>query len=215
MLRIGNKPLVYLITAGEATENNFSESTRQILDLIKAAVNVKISLVQIREKQLSARRVFELAAKASQITRNTETKLLINDRSDVALAARADGVHLTSNSLSTKIVRRNFPKNFIVGISAHKIEDVLKAKREAADFAAFSPIFATPNKGEPQGLEKLREVCQTVEPFPVVALGGIDETNFESAIKAGAQGVAAIRLLNNVERLFRFAEKAGKLEIRQ
>lgn len=182
------------------------------MDLIKSAVEAEISLVQIREKQLSARCVFELAGKASQITRNTATKLLINDRADIALAADADGVHLTADSLSAKIIRRNFPKNFIIGASAHTLEDVLRAKNEAADFATFSPIFSTPNKGEPQGSGKLREVCAAAKPFPVIALGGVDETNFESALKVGAQGVAAIRLFNDVERLFRFAGKAREFE---
>ena len=182
------------------------------MDLIKAAVEAEISLVQIREKQLSARRVFELAGQASQITRNTATKLLINDRADIALAADADGVHLTADSLSAKNIRQNFPGNFIIGVSTHTLEDVLRAKNEGADFATFSPIFRTPNKGEPQGLAKLREVCAAAKPFPIVALGGIDETNFELAIKAGAQGVAAIRLFNDVERLFRFAGKAREFE---
>ena len=194
------------------SDNNFSEASRRILDLIKAAVEAEIPLVQIREKQLSARRIFELARKASQITRNTATKLLINDRADIALAADADGVHLTADSLSAKIIRQNLPGNFIIGVSAHTLEDVLRAKSEEADFAAFSPIFPTPSKGEPQGLEKLREVCAVAKPFPIVALGGIDETNFESALKVGAQGVAAIRLFNDVERLFRFAGKAREFE---
>ena len=212
MLPFSSKPLLYLITPGAATNNNFSDASRGILNLIKAAVEAEISLVQIREKQLSARRIFELAGKASQITRNTATKLLINDRADIALAADSDGVHLTPDSLSAKIIRQNFPENFIIGVSAHTLEDVLRARNEAADFATFSPVFSTPNKGEPQGLEKLREVCAAAKPFPVVALGGIDETNYESALKVGAQGVAAIRLFNDVERLFRFAGKAREFE---
>ncbi|HEX8399619.1 MAG TPA: thiamine phosphate synthase [Pyrinomonadaceae bacterium] len=212
MLPFSSNPLIYLITTGAASDNNFSEASRRILNLIKAAVEAEIPLVQIREKQLSARRIFELAGKASQITRNTATKLLINDRADIALAAEADGVHLTAGSLSAKIIRQNFPENFIIGVSAHTLEDVLRAKNEAADFATFSPIFSTPNKGEPQGLAKLREVCAAAKPFPIVALGGIDETNFESALKVGAQGVAAIRLFNDVERLFRFAGKAREFK---
>ncbi|HEX9930138.1 MAG TPA: thiamine phosphate synthase [Pyrinomonadaceae bacterium] len=213
MLPFSSKPLLYLITPGATSDNNFSETSRRILDLIKSAVEAEIPLVQIREKHLSARRIFELAGKASQITRNTRTKLLINDRADIALAADADGVHLTADSLSAKIIRQNFPKNFIIGVSAHTLEDVLRVKSEGADFATFSPIFSTPNKGEPQGLEKLREVCAAAKPFPIVALGGVDETNFESALKVGAQGAAAIRLFNDVERLFRFAGKAREFEI--
>ncbi|MDQ4123724.1 MAG: thiamine phosphate synthase [Acidobacteriota bacterium] len=212
MLPHNEKPFLYLITKGKANDNNFSEASRQILDLIKAAVEAEISFVQIREKQLSARRVFELSRKASQITQNSATKLLINDRADIAFAAFADGVHLTAGSLPAKIIRQNFPENFIIGVSAHTPAEILNAKNERADFATFSPIFLTPNKGEPQGLEKLREVCSTVKPFPVIALGGVDETNFESVLKVGARGVAAIRLFNNAERLFKFAGKAREFK---
>lgn len=208
MLPQTKTPLVYLITTGEATNDNFPEAGDRILEIIRTSVEAGISLVQIREKSLNARLLFELARQAAEITSGTNTKLLINDRADVALASGADGVHLTSNSISAKVIRDNFPQNFIIGLSCHSLREVLRTKTECADFAAFSPVFASPNKGEPQGLEKLREVCKAAKDFPIIALGGIDETNFETALEAGASGVAAIRLLNDVERLSRFAEKA-------
>ena len=211
-LQHSKTPLVYLITQGATTNDNFSIESKRILDLIKAAVEAKISLVQIREKQLNARLLFDLVCRAALITKNSETALLVNDRADIALAAKADGVHLTANSLSAKIIRQNFPANFIVGISAHSLADVLQAKNEAADFATFSPIFSTPNKGEPQGLKKLGKVCAEAREFPIIALGGIDETNFESALAVGARGAAAIRSFNDVERLSRFAGKAREFK---
>jgi len=199
------KPLIYLITDGATTAENFIEKKSQILKLIKTAVQTKISLIQIREKNLSARLVFELASEAAELTRKTATKLLVNDRADIALAANADGVHLTSRSLSAEIIRQHFPKDFIVGVSAHTIEATENAKIQGADFATFSPIFFSPGKGEPQGIEKLREVCALVKPFPVVALGGICETNFTQVLKAGASGFAAIRFLNNEKNLGKLA----------
>ena len=195
------KPLIYLITDGATTADNFIEKKSQILKLIKTAVQTKISLIQIREKKLSARLVFELVSEAAKLTQNTATKLLVNDRADIALAANADGVHLTSRSFSTDIIRQYFPKDFVIGVSAHTIEAAENAKIQGADFATFSPIFFSPAKGEPQGIEKLREVCALVKPFPVVALGGIDETNFTQVLKAGASGFAAIRFLNNGKNL--------------
>jgi len=191
------KPLIYLITGGETTAENFAEKKAQILNLVRVAVQGKISLIQIREKQISARLIFEIASEAARLTQNTETKLLINDRADIALAANADGVHLTARSLFADVIKENFPENFIVGASAHTIEAVENAKRQGADFATFSPIFLSPGKGEPQGIEKLREVCERLQPFPVVALGGIDETNFTQVLAAGASGFAAIRFLND------------------
>ena len=196
-----SKPLIYLITDGEATNQNFPEKKTKILKLIETAVQTKISFIQIREKRLSARLIFRLVAEAAKLTKNTATKLLVNDRADIALAANADGVHLTSLSLSAETIRRSFPKDFIVGVSAHKIEEAEIAKKQNADFVTFSPVFSSPGKSEPQGAEKLREVCERLKPFPVVALGGINETNFAEVLEAGARGFSAIRFLNDEENL--------------
>lgn len=198
------EPLIYLITDGETTAENFNEKSLQTLEIIEKAVEVEIPLIQIREKKLSAKLVYELVSKASKITKNSKTKLLVNDRADIALAAEADGVHLPANSFSAKNIRATFPPDFIIGVSAHNFEEVEKAKLSKADFATFSPIFATASKakyGAPQGVAKLREIVETVEKFPVIALGGINENNFDEALKSGAKGIAAIRFLNDAENL--------------
>ena len=197
------QPLIYLITDGEMTAQNFAEKSAETLNLITKAIEAKISLIQIREKQLSAKLVFELALQAAKITKNSDTKLLINDRADIALAANADGVHLTANSLSAEIIRANFPKDFIIGVSAHTLEKANEAKENGADFATFSPIFYSPNKGKPVGLDALREVCAKLKPFPIIALGGIDETNYREVLQI-ANGFAAIRFLKDVENLHKF-----------
>jgi len=141
-----SKPILYLITEGKATVENFSKQKSRILEIIKTASKNEISLIQIREKHLSARLVFELASEAAKITNKTDTKLLINDRADIALAANADGVHLTENSISAEIIRKNFPKGFIIGVSTHSLASAEIARQQAADFVTFSPIFASPNK---------------------------------------------------------------------
>jgi thiamine-phosphate pyrophosphorylase len=202
-----NKPLIYLITEGAATVENFPVQKRRILEIIHFAVKVNTSLIQIREKLLTAKLVFELTREAAQITKNTNTKLLVNDRADIAFAADADGVHLTENSLSAGIIRRNFGNNFVIGVSAHTIETAESAKRETADFVTFSPVFDTPHKGKPQGLEKLREVCEKLKPFLIIALGGIDETNYRQVLENGASGFAAIRFLNDAENLQKLTDK--------
>jgi thiamine-phosphate pyrophosphorylase len=198
---------IYLITEGESTQQNFPQKKPQILNLIKIAVSAGINLIQIREKKLPARFVYELASEAVKITQKSQTKILINDRADIAFAAKADGVHLTSTSIPTKIVRANFPKEFIIGVSTHTIEEAENAKKDGANFVTFSPIFATPSKekyGKPQGLENLREVCEKLENFPVIALGGIDETNYKQVLENGASGFAAIRFLNDEKNLVKF-----------
>lgn len=189
----------YLITDGTFTKNNFAEKKSQMLGLIRRAIERKISLIQIREKLLPARLTFELAIDAVRLTKYSETtKLLINDRADIALAADADGVHLTAHSVSTDQIRRHFPKKFIIGVSTHSMEKARLARRGGADFVTFSPIFATPSKNNVAGLKKLSEVCRDLQPFPVIALGGINRNNYKSVLEAGAAGFAAIRFLNEV-----------------
>jgi len=198
---VNSFPLIYLITDGEMTAQNFSQKKSQTLELIEIAARNNISLIQIREKKLSARLVFELAREAVNLTQNTVTKLLVNDRADIALAANADGVHLTARSLSAGAIRRAFPKDFIIGVSTHTIEEAGNAKNQTADFVTFSPIFSMPNKDKFQGIENLREVCEKLKPFPVIALGGIDETNYKSVLENGASGFAPIRFLNDAENI--------------
>ena len=198
------KPFVYLITDGETNDANFVEKSARTLRTVEIAVQNNISLIQIREKQLNAKFVFEFARKAVEIAEKSQTKILINDRADIALAANADGVHLTAKSIPIEIIRKNFPPDFIIGVSTHTIEEAETAKDQKADFVTFSPIFQTASKikyGAPQGLEKLREVCEKLKPFPVVALGGIDEANYKQILENGASGFAAIRFLNEAENL--------------
>ena len=196
-----DKPVIYLITKGEATAPNFGEKSREILDIIRVAVEEKVSLVQLREKNLPARLLFELTNEAAAITRVSSTRLLVNDRADIAVAAKADGVHLAANSIPSSVIRRHFPKNLIIGVSTHTNEEAINASANRADFVVFGPVFATPDKGEPQGTAKLSEVCKALLPFPVLALGGIDESNVQSVLEAGASGFAAIRSLNDPDSL--------------
>jgi thiamine-phosphate pyrophosphorylase len=202
--------LIYLITKGEATAENFREKSSEILSIVEKAVRAEISLIQIREKNITAGQVFELASRAARLTRNSNTKLLLNDRADIALASGADGVHLTAKSLRAEVVRRNFGVRFIVGVSAHSLEDIREAKFAGADLATFSPVFKTASKaqyGAPQGLEKLREAVAEAGDFPIIALGGIDARNFSEALRAGAKGIAAISFLNDAENLPEIAKK--------
>ncbi len=192
--------LIYFITQGKTTDQNCAEKRVSVLDLIKVAVETKIPLVQIREKQLSARNVFELASEAAKIAKNSDTKILVNDRADIAIAAKADGVHLTANSISVREIRRSFPKNLIVGASVHSLEEADDAKRFGADFAVFGPVFQTPGKGVPKGVNALHEICERLKPFPIIGIGGVDESNYREILRI-ANGFAAIRFLNSAENL--------------
>jgi len=194
-------PIIYLITTGEATTENFDRASRKILDIIGIAAEAGVSIIQLREKHLSARLLFELAVDAAKITRRTSTRLLVNDRADIALAAKADGVHLAASSLPVKVIRENCPSDFTIGVSTHSLEAARSAADNGADFVVFGPVFETPGKGEPQGVERLAEICGALYPFPVIGLGGIGETNYSTVLEAGASGFAAISLLNNPKKL--------------
>lgn len=146
--------------------------------------------------------LFELAQRAVALTRGSETRLLVNDRFDIARAAGADGVQLTTQSLPASIVRQTCGEDFLIGVSTHSLEEARNASEMGADFVVFGPVFETESKrifGPPQGLEKLREVTSALKDFPVVAIGGIDLENRSECLRAGASGIAAIRLFNNMD----------------
>ena len=164
---------------------------------MEAVVAAGIPLVQLREKSLTARMLYELTTRAAAIAKDSSTRLLVNDRFDIARAAGADGVHLTSRSLPTNIVRSICGDDFLIGVSTHSLEEALRAREENADFIVFGPVFETPSKqiyGAPQGLEKLREVTNALDGFPVLAIGGINLDNTADCLSAGASGIAGISL---------------------
>jgi thiamine-phosphate pyrophosphorylase len=148
--------------------------------------------------------LFELVARAAEITRGSKTRLLVNDRSDIALAAGADGVHLTAQSLPVAVVRAICGKEYLIGVSTHSLDEARAARAAGADFIVFGPVFETESKrayGEPQGLNKLAEVTRALGEFPVLAIGGITLANVVECFQAGASGVAAISMLNDAEKL--------------
>ena len=136
------------------------------------------------------------------------TRILVNDRLDVALAVSAAGVHLGEQSLPVAAVQRwrkagPAPTGFLLGASCHSLEAAVEADRAGADYIFFGPVFATPSKaafGPPQGLDPLAEVCQSVR-IPVLAIGGVTLETAAACLAAGASGLAAIRLDRKSTRL--------------
>jgi len=186
--------------------NPASEDFQMVLALVRAAARARVSLIQLREKNLPARLLYELSTACAQLTRGTQTRLLVNDRADIARAAGADGVHLTTRSVEAAIIRRAFGEGFLIGVSTHSLAEARAARDSGADFAVFGPIFDTPSKrahGQPLGLEKLREASRALSPFPLIAIGGIARENVSEALRAGASGIAAIRLFGDTHNLAR------------
>jgi thiamine-phosphate pyrophosphorylase len=171
-------------------------------------VSARIDFVQIREKELNTSVLYQLVVDAVGITKGSSTKLLVNDRSDIAAATGADGVHLTRQSLPTEVVRRTFGEEFLIGVSTHSAPEAIVASQSGADFAVFGPVFETASKseyGEPQGIANLDKVCSAVGSFPVLALGGVTIEKVEACLAAGAQGVAGISMFGNPEQLTQIA----------
>lgn len=165
-----------------------------LLSAVESALEAGVRSVQLREKDLSDPELLPIARDLRQLTRTYQARLLINDRVDVALAVRADGVHLGNHSLPTAKVREQIGPDLLIGVSTHSAAEIERAARQGADFVTFGPVYATPSKaafGPPQGLTALSMACQ-VSPIPVFALGGITAENAAATRAAGAHGIALI-----------------------
>ena len=160
-----------------------------LLAHVNAAIRTGVDMIQVREKDLDARALYELVCQIRDAAAGTKTKILVNDRLDIALAANLDGVHLPANGLPASRVR---PLVRIMGCSTHSLEEGLEAERVGADYVIFGAVFDTPGKG-PVGLDALRTVCAAVK-IPVLAIGGITHENTSQILDAGGSGIAAIRL---------------------
>ena len=196
------RPAWYAISSGLTTSKTTPDGREieYLLSFVELAVTLGHPLFQIREKELPVRVLYELVVRAAELTRGTSTRLLVNDRFDVARAAGADGVHLTETSLPPRVVRETCGAEFVIGVSTHSLESARAARDGGADFVVFGPVFETESKrafGPPQGLKKLREVASALEVFPVLAIGGINVDNAFSCFKVGASGIAGISWFNN------------------
>jgi thiamine-phosphate pyrophosphorylase len=208
--------LLYYITDRSVFRGDESARRKCVLEKIAEAARADIDFIQLREKDLPTRELELFAHEAVAVlnklrTENREliTKLLINSRTDVALATGTDGVHLRSDDISPVQVRALWAKaqgvpaheglqqTPLIAVSCHTLEEMKQAQQYGANFAVFAPVFE--KKGaEPAGLDRLRLACQST--IPVLALGGITLENAEACLKEGAAGIAAIRLFqeNNV-----------------
>jgi len=210
--------LLYYITDRSAFPGDERSRRRHLLDKIAEAASAGIDFIQLREKDLPTRELESLAHEAMCIISQEEkrttghspmpTALLINSRTDVALAAKAAGVHLPTNDISPQEVRTAWqetcsggrlapevsPRNPLITVSCHSPGEVAQAAANQATLAVFAPVFEKKDSltTNPTGLEALRQACRA--KIPVLALGGVTLQNAESCLQAGAAGIAAIRL---------------------
>ena len=162
------------------------------LEVAARACRDGVEMIQIRAKQLSARDLDALVRTLLRVARNTS--VLVNTRTDVALACGAHGVHLPAGSMSPETIRRIAPAEFLIGVSCHTLDELQAAEREGADFAVYGPVFPSVTKSlSPIGIEAFREAVASVQ-LSVYALGGVTAENAPQCIQAGAAGVAGISL---------------------
>jgi len=162
---------------------------------LERAIACGVDMVQIREPDLSARDLFLLTRCVVESAATSACNLLVNDRVDIA-AVRGTGVHLTTRSMRPAVVRRVFGDELLMGVSTHNVDEVQEAEDAGADFVVFGPVYETGTKkqyGPPVGLGSLTEVCSRFQ-VPVLALGGINESNFREALSTGAAGIAGISI---------------------
>ena len=213
---MADRCLLYYITDRSQFRGDEPARRHALLAKVAEAARAGIDYIQLREKNLSARDLESLAREAMQIICDQElatgnqqlpTALLINSRTDVALAAKAAGVHLRFRDLTPQAVRTLWekcgagtparelsPRDPQISVSCHSSQEVLQAATNQATFAVFAPVFEKQDSPDrtPAGLDKLREACGA--PIPVLALGGVTLQNAHSCLAAGAAGIAAIRL---------------------
>jgi thiamine-phosphate pyrophosphorylase len=216
-----------------------SDLSSALVQTIATLASAGVDWIQLREKHMSARDLSSLAREASRQPaaqpgrERPKPCVIVNDRLDVAIAERADGVHLGENGLPVDeaklflesreaeqaaraglftptvvgpvtaprplVTNQPAPVNFLLGVSCHSVEGATSAARDGASYVFFGPVFATPSKagmGKPQGVAGLAEACRSVS-IPVLAIGGITLENAAACIKAGAAGIAAIRLFQD------------------
>jgi len=168
--------------------------SRDVLDVIRQAVEGGVTAVQLRAKDIDAKRYIELSRQAAALLNPPQIPLIINDFINVALACNAAGVHLGQEDLPLPSARKVLGDEKIIGISVSRVEEALEAERGGADYVGAGPVFATTSKETTLpaiGLEGIRTMREKIN-IPIIAIGGITEQNAMSVIEAGASGIAVI-----------------------
>ncbi|GIU76493.1 MAG: putative thiamine-phosphate synthase 2 [Bryobacteraceae bacterium] len=184
------------------TDRRAAGGLQALLALIERNARLGVEWFQVREKDLEGR---ALAALVAQVLRRAPAaKVIVNSRLDVALACGAAGLHLPADSPPPRDLRPICPPDFLIGVSCHTAEELVRAEREGADYALFSPVFRPLSKNDPRpvhGLDGLRRACSLIR-IPVLALGGVTAENAPLCIEAGAAGIAGITLFQSPETTF-------------
>ncbi|AEE97219.1 thiamine phosphate synthase [Mahella australiensis] len=167
--------------------------------MVEAAIKGGASIIQLREKNTSAKQYIERATRVKAITDRYGVPLIIDDRADIALASGATGVHLGQNDLPIEFARQILGSSAVIGISVQTPQQAIMAQRQGADYIGAGPVFPTISKDDaepPIGIADLYDICHAVT-IPVIAIGGIYSYNATEVMGAGAAGIAVISAIFN------------------
>lgn len=187
---------LYLVTDREMLNG------KKIEEAVEEAIKGGVTLVQLREKVSSSLEFYNIAKSVKQITDRYKIPLIINDRVDIALAVDAAGVHVGQSDLGCKVVRKLLPEGKILGVSAHTIEEAIKAQEDGADYIGCGAIFSTSTKKDANdvSIDSLRKIKNKIS-IPVVAIGGINKDNISELKNTEIDGIAVISAIlasNNI-----------------
>ena len=178
---------LYFITDSKITK-------KTVIDDVKSAIKGGVKIIQYREKEAPLKQMIEEAKEIKNLCQKNNVVFIVNDRIDIAVASDADGVHLGQNDERCETARKILGKNKIIGLTAHNVKESIEAEKLGADYIGLSPIFSTGTKadaGKPCGTEMISRVKKYVK-IPIVAIGGINESNIGEVLKAGAKNTAII-----------------------
>jgi thiamine-phosphate pyrophosphorylase len=167
---------------------------RPLAQAVEEAILGGVTLVQIREKEVGTREFYRIALEVQEITKQYHIPLVINDRLDIALAVKAEGIHLGQEDMPVKVARSLVGGKLFIGVSARTVELAQAAEQDGADYLGVGPIYLTKTKaGLPNGigLERIKTICRAVH-IPVVGIGGINKTTAGAVMQTGAAGVAVV-----------------------
>ena len=185
---------LYLVT------NRYQDSLESFLEKVETACRSGVTIIQLREKNLTTNQYYQLAKQVKEITDAYQVPLIIDDRLDVCLAVDAAGLHIGDDELPVSVARKVLGPEKILGVTAKTVKRALEAETSGADYLGTGAIFPTTTKeNAPITLiSTLKTICQTVA-IPVVAIGGLTSENIDQLIGTGIAGVAVVRDLMQAE----------------
>ncbi|MCY6960022.1 thiamine phosphate synthase [Clostridium brassicae] len=186
---------------------------RGFKECVEQAIEGGVTLIQLREKNISTREFLAIAFQIKEITSKYNVPLLINDRIDIALAVDADGVHLGQSDMPINSARKILGENKIIGISANTLNEALEAESCGANYLGLGPIFYTTSKKDintPIGLDGLKEITKKIK-IPCVAIGGINSSNTKEIMESGVNGISVISAILGEEYIKQASEKLNTI----